>query len=111
VTPRFTAAGRLQLQTDAAGRDIAAKHLQQAAESVGEWINVMSLLLAQANDDVSDSERRSVAWAIVGMSELLGELHRARCDLGLSVMTTDAVQQAIADAALNPNRGGGHDHD
>jgi hypothetical protein len=101
ATPQPDAAGKWHIQTDDAGRYLALNHIDQAAESIGEWINAISLLQAHCGADIPDGGRDAAAWAIAGMSELLGELHRIRGALCLPTLSTVAVQQAIDAAQQN----------
>lgn len=96
VTAQYDTAGRIHLQTDDAGRAIAANHIQQAAQAVTQWINITSLLMAECPDDVSEGIRYNAGWAIVGMSELLMELQRALGELSLQTMSPEAVKNTIA---------------
>lgn len=96
ATPRPDASGTPHLQTDSAGRRAAINQIDQAANSLGEWINTVGLLLACGGERVSSDGHDAAGWAIAGMGELLGELHRARGALCLPTMGTAAVRQAIA---------------
>lgn len=101
TTPQQNGAGKLCLRTDEVGRSLAIYHIDQASESVGEWINTISLLLAHCSADISIGGRDAADWAMIGISEMLGELHRIRGVLCLPAMSVDAVQQAIALAKQN----------